>query len=154
MLHATTPCWVSPCGKPKTPLTSLGWSDGELKMIRVTALIVALLIPVSGHADVRSNASVALENWEPLDLSFESGTLTVLLPQRRVTQDIFMAIVRFGICLGVAAGDDLSEVSELVILNQFGQQGYVYERGAQDCDILNQMRSGADVRVLGSTRVY
>jgi hypothetical protein len=23
-----------------------------------------------------------------------------------------------------------------------------------DCDILNQMRSGADVRVLGSTRVY
>jgi hypothetical protein len=132
----------------------VAWSDGELKMIKVTALVVALLIPVSGHADVRGNASVALQNWEPLDLNFEGGTLTVLLPQRRVTQDIFLAIVRFGICVGIAAGDSFSEVSELVVLNQFGQQGYIYERGAQDCDAINQMRSGADVRVLGSTRVY
>lgn len=122
--------------------------------ILISALWLTLT-PFAASADVRSDAMSALEMWSPTAVNFSNGTLTVNLPQQRITEDIYIAVLSFGLCLGTLTGKDFSNVGEFVVLNHRGSQGFVYERGASDCDaVLDvELRSIKDQRlhILGAT---
>lgn len=120
--------------------------------------IAVTLSPFAVMADIKSNARLALEMWSPSAIDFSDGTLIVNLPQDRVTEDMYIAALSFGLCLGTLGGRDFSSVSEFVLLNQLGTQGFVYERGATDCDAIldEELRSIKDQRlhILGATHWY
>lgn len=114
-----------------------------------------ILTPFAASADVRSDAMSALEMWSPTAVNFSNETLTVNLPQQRITEDIYIAALSFGLCLGTLTGKDFSNVREFVVLNHKGTQGFVYERGATDCDAIldEELRSIKDqqLHILGAT---
>jgi hypothetical protein len=117
---------------------------------------LAAFLPSSLLADEVSDANAALEMWAPNSVEFRNGTLTVTLPQSRITEQIYMAVLTSGLCLGQLTGKNFSRVSELIVLNQFGQQGYVNENGSGDCDQLNSV-GGNDAQrliILGATHLY
>ena len=123
----------------------------------LTTTLFALALPFSATADVRSDAKDALMMWQPTSVAFKGGTLTVTLPEQRITEDIYTAVLTAGLCLWSAAGKDFSSVSELIVLNQFERQGYVNERGTQDCEELNEMAAdseGVQLKILGATHLY
>ncbi len=103
------------------------------------------------------DAKEVLVMWAPKSVTLNNGTLTVVLPQRRITQDIYTSVLTAGLCMGPALGKDFSGITELVVLNQFARQGYVFERGAQDCDRLNKTPVGSPMLktlILGATHLY
>lgn len=66
-----------------------------------------------GSGDVKSDVRSWLEMGSPSAVDFSDGTLTVNLPQNRVTQDMYIAALSFGICVGTLNGKDLSSVNEI-----------------------------------------
>ncbi|HID05516.1 MAG TPA: hypothetical protein EYP10_00050 [Armatimonadetes bacterium] len=119
--------------------------------------LLAALLPSPMLANEVSDAKSVLEMWAPKSVDFSNGTLTVVLPQRRITEEMYTAVLTAGLCLGQAIGKDFSSVSELVILNQFRQQGYVNENGSGDCSRLNSIPAGSDAQrliILGATHLY
>lgn len=123
----------------------------------VAAAIVAATFPLTVFADVRSDAKEALAMWQPDKVNFKNGTLTVVLPQQRISEEIYTAVLTAGLCMWTATGKDLSPVTELVILNQFERQGYVNENGTQDCAAINKMPVGSmdvKIKILGATHLY
>lgn len=121
------------------------------------AAITTAILPFAAIADVRSDAKEALTMWQPTSVAFEGGTLTVVLPQQRITEEIYTAVMTAGLCLWSAAGKDFSPVTELVVLNQHQRQGYVNENGTQDCAAINKLPvggTGVKLQILGATHTY
>lgn len=121
------------------------------------AALLAATLPFSATADVRSDAKDAFMMWQPTNITFSGGRLTVILPQQRITEDIYTSVLTAGLCMWTAAGIDFSSVAELVVLNRFEKQGYVNERGARDCDVLNTLPVGSkemDLKILSATHLY
>ena len=120
------------------------------------ALLAAILPSVLAAGPLK-DAKEVLEMWAPKSVTLKNGTLTVVLPQRRITQDIYTGVLTAGLCMGPALGKDFSAITELVVLNQFARQGYVFERGAQDCDRINKAPAGSNTLrliILGATHLY
>jgi len=120
------------------------------------ALLAAMLPSVLAAGPLK-DAKEVLEMWAPKSVTLNNGTLTVVLPQRRITQDIYTGVLTAGLCMGPALGKDFSAITELVVLNQFARQGYVFERGAQDCDRINKAPAGSDTLrliILSATHLY
>ncbi|MEM8542168.1 MAG: hypothetical protein AAGF25_14530 [Pseudomonadota bacterium] len=130
-------------------------TGASLASMRLVLTFVLAVLPFAAIADVKSDARSSLEMWSPSAVGFSNGTLTVNLPQNRVTEDMYIASLAFGICVGTVTGKDFSSVREFVLLNQGGTQGFVYERGATDCDAIldEDLRSIKDQRlhILGAT---
>ena len=124
---------------------------------KITLALLVALLPTTLFADEISDAKTVLEMWAPTSIEFSDGTLTVALPQRQITEEMYTAVLTAGLCLGQAIGNNFSGVSELVVLNQFKQQGYVNENGSRDCNRLNSMPVGNDAQryiILGATHLY
>ena len=93
--------------------------------------------------------------WRPLSVD-ESGTiLTVKLPYLFVEEDIYFGAVSTGLCFGVVRDFDISGITTFEVLNQTGDQGWVFEGGTEKCDIIIRA-TGNESRALVSaqTRVY
>ena len=123
----------------------------------VAAAIITVTLPFATLADVRSDAREALTIWQPSSVAYKNGTLTIVLPQQRITEEIYTAVMTAGLCLWSAAGKDFSPVTELVVLNQHQRQGYVNEHGTQDCATINKMPVGSigvKMKILGATHLF
>lgn len=123
----------------------------------VTAILVSFSIANPLHADIAADASRLLEMWSPNRVTYESGTLTVVLPQDRIPEQIYLSVIKFGLCLGPLQGVDLQAVENIEIVNRHVRQGYVYESGLGDCARFND-RAGndrtTDIEILGNTHWY
>jgi len=130
-------------------------TGAKIALMQLVLAIAVTLSPFAATADVTSDARLSLEMWSPSAVDYSDGTLAVNLPQNRVTEDMYIATLSFGICVGTLTGKDFSSVREFVLLNQGGIQGFVYERGATDCDAIldEELRSIKDQRlhILGAT---
>lgn len=103
----------------------------------------------TARAGDRSDAAQLLEMWNPTSVMLADGALTVVLPQQRITEEIYMATLSSGLCLGQFLDMPLTGVRSVTVLNQFLRQGYVYEKGMETCD-----RIGDKIAVLGATHLY
>lgn len=88
----------------------------------IPAILVSLGIATPLHADIAADASRMLEMWSPDSVAFESGTLTVVLPQDRITDQIYLSVIKFGLCLGPLQGVDLQAVENIEIVNRHAKQ--------------------------------
>ncbi|WP_380057443.1 hypothetical protein ACFE33_04415 [Falsihalocynthiibacter sp. SS001] len=123
----------------------------------IVASIITVLITCNAFAGVQQDAEEALVMWQPTSVEFRDDTLNVLLPQAKITEEAYSAVLTTGFCMWTAAGKDLTSVSELVVLNKFGAQGHVSERGAMDCAEINQMPAESmevKLKILSATRLF
>jgi len=126
------------------------------RVVRVAALGIctSLALTLSAAADVVSDARELAMMWQPKVVRFEKGSLTLVLPQRSISEEIYFAVLTSGLCLGPLLGKPLTGVSEIVVLNQFERQGYVYEKGLEACREFNERPAGdprTRIDVLGAT---
>lgn len=122
----------------------------------LAATSVTLFVSMAA-ADVKSDARDLAAMWQPAEVRVENSRLTLVLPQRRITEEIYLAILTSGLCLGPIVGKLLPGVSEIHVLNEFARQGYVYEKGLEDCDRFNNRPVGdgmTRMEILGATHLY
>lgn len=129
-------------------------------MLKPRAILIALALSASpALADPKpvQQAKELLALWQPDSVSLNRTTLTIVLPQRRITQQIYLAIIQTGICAGPLIGKLLPDVSSIAVLNQFSRQGFVYEAGTEDCAQINDVPVGdksGTILVLGKTHAF
>ncbi|WP_282026957.1 hypothetical protein [Limimaricola cinnabarinus] len=83
--------------------------------------------------------------------------MTIALPQGQVTEEIYMAVMTAGLCPGILLDKPLEGVREIQVLNKFRTQGYVYEKGLEDCEKINSRPSGDDhtlLDILSATHMF
>ena len=122
-------------------------------------MIAAAMISMATHAaaDTVGNAHQLLEMWAPTNITFSDNTLNVVLPQRRITTEIYLVVIQTGICFAPLHGMDLQEIEQIEILNQFSAQGFVYEKGIEDCESFNNLPANdksIEIQILGYTHGY
>lgn len=118
---------------------------------------MALSLAAPAFADPEADAKELLTMWAPKSVQVKNGILTVALPQRRVTEEIYMAVMTAGLCPGVLLDKPLEGVREIHILNEHKVQGYVYEKGLEDCAEFNEMPAGDNrvpLGILGATHLF
>ncbi|WP_428541936.1 hypothetical protein [Profundibacter sp.] len=120
--------------------------------------LLAAILPTALAANPADDAREILAMWEPKSVTFRKGTLTIILPQRAITPDLYSGVLAAGICLmGSGLSKDFSAVRELVVLNEFARQGYVNAHGAADCDRINAAPAGSGTWrsiIFGATHGY
>ena len=111
------------------------------------ALLCVFGLPA--HSDFnRSLLDQSLKAWNPKDVTLSEQSLHITLPQRKITPEIYQAVIEAGMCVYEVMGGSLPNVSEVVVLNQFSAQGYVFEQGHAFCD------DKRDLPILGMTHWY
>ena len=95
------------------------------------------------------------KDWSPIEVTQNGDVLSVVLPQQRITDVIFNSAITTGYCLHQFDGVDVSEISEVQILNEFGQQGFVFESDATTCETaFNAPMAQAKIIISGNSRVF
>lgn len=123
----------------------------------IAGALMALLVQSSAlWAGNESDARELVAMWNPTSVEVSGGQLTIILPQRRITEEIYYSLLTAGLCLGPLYGKSLPGVSEVRVLNEFGRQGYVYEKGLEDCETFTS-RPVTDpmtkIEILGATHL-
>ena len=106
-------------------------------------------------ASVSNEVQKSLELWQPKAVQLNGTSLVVISKERRVTDQIYRAMVG-GICMGVLSRpSSLNGVAEIRILNSAGRQGFVFEGGRSECDQINSMPIGdTKLHILGITHMH
>lgn len=129
-------------------------------MLKLRTIVVVLALaasPALADSKAIQQAKELLDLWQPISVSQEGSTLRVVLNERQITQTIYLAVIKSGICVGVLTGKPLPDVSSIEVLNEFSRQGYVYEAGTEDCAQINDLPVGdrtGTLLVLGKTKAF
>jgi len=120
------------------------------------ALILVLSAPIALASTVEEQAKKSLEMWEPNEVRVDGESLTVISKERRITDQIYRAMIVSGLCMGtIPRPNSLDGISEISILNQFGRQGYVFEGGKEECEEINNMPANeTEIYVLERTHMH
>ncbi|MFN3273053.1 MAG: hypothetical protein ACK41U_00105 [Paracoccus sp. (in: a-proteobacteria)] len=106
-------------------------------------------------AEVVAQTEELLYNWQPKSITLSGSILRVVLPQRRITPEIYSAVIRLGVCFGPLLGHPLPGVRSVEVLNEFAHQGFVYEAGTEDCEQINAAPPDrAEILLLGKTHTF
>ena len=126
-----------------------------MKKIIWVMLLLIMVGPVAHAQTVTKQTEKSLEMWQPHSITSRNGSLIVLSKERRVTDQIYRAMIG-GICMGtIKRPASLSSVKEIKILNRFGAQGYVFEGGRKQCKKINDMpMSKTKIYILGRTHMH
>ncbi|WP_417256878.1 hypothetical protein [Celeribacter halophilus] len=122
-----------------------------------TACVAAVLLASQALADTKANAADLTAMWQPDQVQISGEKLILVLPQRQITEQIYIAILTTGLCIGPLIEKPLDGISEIQVLNQFRAQGYVYEKGLEDCETFNNRPVGdsmTKIEILGATHLY
>ena len=123
------------------------------------AALIALFLGVSpANADTASEIRQGVADWRPISVSVENGVAKVILSQSRITDKVYLEALLSGICMMAVLyyKSKLEGITEIQILNQLGTQGYVFEGGLAECQVLNKLPIGAEteIEILGKTHLY
>lgn len=126
--------------------------------LAITSAYAAVVFFASlAQADTKANAVDLTAMWQPKQVQIEGEKLILVLPQPRITEEIYLALLTAGLCMSPLIEKPLVGVSEIQVLNQSGEQGYVYESGLEDCETFNNRPAGdamTKIEILGATHLY
>ena len=130
-------------------------------MLTIRPFVIGLVISclTTGSviaADPVDEAKLALEMWAPIDIVQDNETLVVLSKERRVTRQIYTAMISYGLCAFAGTGYiSLDGIEEIVIVNRFAGQGYVFEGGEPECrEVIEAPAGESDIYVLFRTHLW
>lgn len=111
-------------------------------LFAVAGGLAAAMVAVPALADaVPAPITKALKVYAPERTMFDQGQLVVVLPQPRITDKIYGAVLG-SVCGTVWLKEDWggAKVREIYVLNQHAAQGYVFEGGKVECDAMGPMK--------------
>jgi len=120
-------------------------------------ILVTFLSPLMAFANNQvSEIRESLFMWQPIEISVNNGILSIISKERRVTDTIYNAMIRSGVCMGtIPFPNSLKGIKEIRVLNKFGRQGYVFEGGKSECgDLVKMSGSDTDIFILGRTHLH
>ena len=124
----------------------------------IAALATALtLCTGTAQAGAVEEAHEMLWSWAPTEITLHrDGTLRIILPQRQITSQIYVAALSTGICMGHLFDMHLPGVRKIAFLNEFGRQGYVFERGTDGCEEIREAKDNRDreLRIMAYTHMH
>uniref|UniRef100_UPI004047F14F hypothetical protein n=1 Tax=Yoonia sp. TaxID=2212373 RepID=UPI004047F14F len=122
----------------------------------VWGLICSLVISGStAQAQTVSEVKDLFRDWSPISVEINNTVATVVLPQGRITDEIYYSAIPFGFCLGSLFGVNVDGIEEVIVLNQFEKQGWVFENDAGLCsEIVNLPATSVKVTVAGHSRLF
>lgn len=96
-----------------------------------------------------------LDAWSPVSVAKIDESLVIVLPLQRVESDTYYLVVAAGFCAAKFWDIDISGIQEVTVLNETGQQGWVFEGGGASCDEMLEMPiNDVDVFVAGQTQIF
>jgi len=106
--------------------------------------------------DVLEMMKTSLKPWQPQSTELSSGILSIVLPQDRITDDIFRAVIMSGICGSLfSSGKRWEGVKEVQVINRHNRQGYIFEGGEHECVEIADMGNKAAVNyIFGKARLF
>ena len=129
-----------------------------MKKFGATARVSAISLLLFGSgaiAQTEEDVRGLLVNWAPTQISMHDGIAEVILPQDRITDAIYYASISSGFCFGPLLDIGVNDVSELRILNKFGQQGWVFENEPGLCEqIVGEPASGVQVLIAAHSHLF
>ena len=120
-------------------------------------LYIALLIPSFVFAEVPVAIKNALSPFEPISVDKNGQTLIITANEHRVTDIIYNAIINNGVCMPIWLGkpDVLNHINEVVVINKYQKQGYVFEGGKSSCaELGNATQKDNNLVLMGHSRIY
>ena len=116
---------------------------------------IGICLPLTSTAQSVAEVKDLFRDWSPQGVTIEEGIATVILPQSRITADIFYSSIPFGFCFGALFGVDVDNIEEVSVLNQHGQQGWVFENDPGLCEqLVNMPANSVKTIVAGHSRLY
>lgn len=120
-------------------------------------LLFIMAIPIMVNAAPSSELVASLRPWQPLSITLENGNLTIVLPERRMTSDIYLSVISTGVCasLWLRSKESLDGVYNVTVLNEYAFKGYVFEGGKDLCFEYGEIKDDPkDIFLLGNTHLY
>lgn len=120
-------------------------------------LYSALLLPAFAFAEAPIAIQDALVAWDPISVEANERTLTITANEHRVTERIYSAIINNGVCMPIWLGnlDVLDGINEVVVINKYQKQVYVFEGGKSSCNKLGEATQKDNKLVLmAHSRMY
>ena len=109
-----------------------------LNYIKTIVLLALTLTTYNAHANDISTLKKSLNPWQPIEVSKNKDTVTVVIDDRQITDTIYDAVINSGVCPNIWTKDVpakyLESVKELRILNKHKAQGYVFENPLNSCN--------------------
>lgn len=102
------------------------------------------------HPDLQKS----LKPIAPKSVSNDKGSLVIVTPQQKITQEMYLSVIRNNVCgsAWLSGKDTLKGISSITVSNEFGRQGYVFEGGFSECTALGELSGkSAENYVLGIT---
>ena len=120
-------------------------------------LSIVLLFSITEAKEVGNTKEIIaqyIQAWQPLALDLNNEILVIPFNQERITNKIYMSILRNGICLS-ATLEKWNGVKKIVIMNSQVSQGYVFSGGYDTCKEASKL-TGKQVEyfLLGKTSQY
>ncbi len=119
-------------------------------------LAILSLIPFAAFA-ADSTLNESLKPWQPLSIERTKSNITIVMNERKVTDEIFSSVAESGVCTPLWLNKDasyLEGVKEVVITNKFKKQGYVLEDPLSTCKAIGEATGNTGkIILLGHTRM-
>ena len=115
------------------------------------------ILPLLLMAQPSKEIQQSLATWQPISMTIKSGNLLIVTKENRVTDTIFKAIIKNGVCMPIWLGSKkaLNGIKEITILNKFQKQGYIFEGGKNACQEMGNLKDKqSDFYLLGHSRLY
>ncbi|WP_052706176.1 hypothetical protein [Vibrio galatheae] len=121
-------------------------------------LLPLLLAPSLAFSAVHPVFVEAMSGYQPLKISSEGSTITVVMNEARMTNTIY-EFAASNLCSyqWQKSPDYLNGVQEIHLLNKHARQGYVFSNPKETCQSIlddDLPTKQANMRILGSTRMY
>lgn len=103
--------------------------------------------------DALAIIGVNLKSWSPVSVEVNDGVLLIALPHRRVTDQIYHAVIQSGVCSSLwLSSNHWDGVEEVRVLNESRAQGYIFEGGERECAVMGNMPD-TGLFIAGKTRL-
>lgn len=117
-------------------------------------MLFVLLVLVS-FLDAKNTEDIIkeyLQAWQPIGINLNDGILVIPFKQERITNKIYMSILKNGVCLS-ASLEKWQGVKQIVITNKYAKQGFVFNGGYKECkEATKLIGNKVELYLLGRSR--
>ena len=120
-------------------------------------ILILTLIPTLSFAGIPEEITSSMKPFAPIKISIKNKTITIKMNERRITDKIYEAVIKNGICMPQWLGKKgyLNNIKEIAVLNRFSKQGYVFENAKSACTQIGKAKGKtAGILLMGNTHWY
>lgn len=132
-------------------------------MKHITAILLTATVLLASSASASETDVATLKNklkpWQPSEVSVNGKQITIAIPSKDITQDVYKAIISNGVCTPIWTKDVpasyLKNIQQINVTNKFKGLGYSFENPLSVCKEMGDlMDKPAELKMLSNTHLY